>query len=226
MLKSYRQEAEKRQVLDLPPLPLTPEQTREITLLLEKGDSESSFLVELLESRVEPGVSKSAQVKASWLKDVAIGQVAVDVIDPERAITCLAQMGGGYNVEMLVELLAVESLAPFSATALKGLTKIYDDFDRIVELAKTSPQAMEVIQSWAKAEWFTLSKSLPESLSLKVYKVEGEINTDDFSPGTRRSPVRISLYMQHSLEAVVFQTALKPLLVFEKKKSRWFLQGM
>ena len=57
MLNLYRNEAKKRQDIGLPPLPLSPEQTREITLLLEQGNSESSFLLGLLESRVEPGVS-------------------------------------------------------------------------------------------------------------------------------------------------------------------------
>lgn len=185
MLKLYRQEADRRQALNLPPLPLTPEQTREITLLLERGDNESAFILGLLESRVEPGVSKSAQVKAGWLKDVAFGQVTVDLIEPEQAVSMLGQMGGGYNVEVLVELLAVESLAPFSASALKRLTKIYDSFDRIAELAKTNPQAKDVIVSWAKAEWFTDSTPLPESIELTIYKVDGEINTDDFSPGNQ-----------------------------------------
>ena len=185
MLNVYRKEVERRQDIDLPPLPLTPEQTREITLFLEQGDSESPLLLELLRSRVEPGVSKSAQVKASWLKDVAIGQVTVDVIDPEQAISMLAQMGGGYNVAALVELLEVESLASFSANALKRLTKIYDGFDRIAELAKTNPEAKDVIVSWAKAEWFTESTPLPESIELTIYKVDGEINTDDFSPGNQ-----------------------------------------
>jgi aconitate hydratase 2/2-methylisocitrate dehydratase len=185
MLKIYRQEADRRQASNLSPLPLTPEQTHEITLLLEQGDSESPFLLGLLENRVEPGVSKSAQVKASWLKDVAIGRVTVDVLDPERAVAMLSQMGGGYNVEALVELLDIESLAPFSAGALKRLTKIYDGFDRIAELAKTNSSAKEVIVSWAKAEWFTGSSPLPESLELTIYKVDGEINTDDFSPGNQ-----------------------------------------
>lgn len=185
MLKLYRQEADRRQALNLPPLPLTPEQTREITLLLQEGDNESSFLLDLLESRVEPGVSKSAQVKAGWLKDIAMGRVKVELIDPEQAISMLGQMGGGYNVTALVELFAVESLAPFAASALKRLTKIYDGFDRIAELAKTNPQAKDVIVSWAKAEWFTDSPPLPESIELTVYKVDGEINTDDFSPGNQ-----------------------------------------
>jgi aconitate hydratase 2/2-methylisocitrate dehydratase len=197
MLKLYRQEAERRQDLDLPPLPLTAVQTREITQLLEQGGSENSFLLELLENRVEPGVSKSAQVKADWLKDVASGRVTVDGIDPEQAIAMLSQMGGGYNVEALIDLLEVESLAPFSVRALKRLTKIYDGFERIAGLAKTNSHAREVIVSWAKAEWFTESPELPESLDLTIYKVEGEINTDDFSPGNQaQSRADIPLHAQ------------------------------
>ena len=124
-------------------------------------------------------------MKASWLKDVAIGRLTVDVIDPEQAVSMLAEMGGGYNVAALIELLEVDSLAPFCARALKGLTKIYDAFERIAELAKTNSHAKEVIVSWANAEWFTGSTELPESLELAVYKVDGEINTDDFSPGNQ-----------------------------------------
>jgi len=185
MLKSYRQAADRRLALDLPPLPLTPEQTAEVTLLLEQGDIESSMLLGLLKNRVEPGVSKSARVKAGWLKEVASGRVTVDSLNPEQAIALLSQMGGGYNVEALVELLTVESLAQFSADALKRLTKIYDGFERVAELAKTNFRAKEVIVSWAKAEWFTESSPLPESLELTIYKVDGEINTDDFSPGNQ-----------------------------------------
>ena len=185
MLKLYRQEAERRQILDLPPLPLTVAQTREITLLLEQGCSESSYLLNLLEYRVEPGVSKAAQVKANWLKNVALGQVKVDVIDPEKAITILSHMGGGYNVEALVELLEVDFLASFSAKALKKITKVYDSFERIAHLAETNPHAKDVIVSWAGAEWFTESALVPQELELTIYKVDGEINTDDFSPGSQ-----------------------------------------
>jgi len=185
MLKEYRQEATRREEQNLPPLPLTPEQTGEITRLLEQADAESGLLFELLESRVEPGVSKSARVKASWLKEVAMGQVKVDGLTPERAIAMLAGMGGGYNVEVLIEMLATESVAPFCAGALKSLIKIYDGFDRIAELAKTNSQARQVIESWAKAEWFTGAAPLPETLELTIYKVDGEINTDDFSPGNQ-----------------------------------------
>jgi len=185
MLSLYRQEAENRQKLNLPPLPLTPEQTLDITKLLEQGDSESAFLLELLTERVEPGVSKSAKVKASWLGEVAFGRVVVDILDAEQAISMLAQMGGGYNVDALIALLEANDLVVFSAEAMKGLIKIYDGFDKVARLAKTNSHAREVIISWAKAEWFTEATPLPDSVGLKIYKVDGEINTDDFSPGNQ-----------------------------------------
>lgn len=185
MLNIYREEAKKRQQAGLPSLPLNPEQTVYITKRIEEGGGESLILLDLLAQRVEPGVSKSAKVKASWLKEVALGTIVVDFLNPEQAILMLSQMGGGYNVDALVALLDVERLAVFSAEALKGLTKIYDGFARVATLATSNPQAKEVIESWAKAEWFTESEPLPESMVLKVYKVDGEVNTDDFSPGNQ-----------------------------------------
>ena len=185
MLTSYRLEADRRQAANLPPLPLTPEQTHKAQRLLEQGVGESSFLLNLLANRVEPGVSKAAQVKAKWLHDVALGRVKVAILGPEQAIAMLRAMGGGYNVSALIELLEVEPLAAVSANALKGLIKIYTGFDRVALLAKTNHHAWELITSWAKAEWFTSSPPIPESLELKIYKIDGEINTDDFSPGNQ-----------------------------------------
>ena len=185
MLTSYRLEAGKRQAANLPPLPLTPEQTEKALKLLEQGVGESSFLLNLIASRVEPGVSKAAHVKAKWLHDVALGRMTVAVLDPKQAIALLGAMGGGYNVSVLIELLEVEHLAACTAEVLKGLIKIYTGFERVAKLAKTNRHAREVIASWANANWFTSSPLLPESVELKIYKVDGEINTDDFSPGNQ-----------------------------------------
>ena len=185
MLTSYKLEAAARLAENLPPLPLRPEQTEEALRLLEKGDSESAFLLQLIATRVEPGVSKAARVKAGWLHDVAMGRVQVALLDPQQAVALLGSMGGGYNVAALIELLQVEHLAAAAALALKGLIKIYSGFERVAELAKTNRHAMDVIISWAGAEWFTTAPPLPESLVLKIYKVDGEINTDDFSPGSQ-----------------------------------------
>jgi aconitate hydratase 2/2-methylisocitrate dehydratase len=67
---------------------------------------------------VEPGVSKSAKVKAGWLKSVALSEVGVSNLSPSAAVALLAEMGGGYNVEVLVELLEVEAVAVQAAEGL------------------------------------------------------------------------------------------------------------
>jgi aconitate hydratase 2/2-methylisocitrate dehydratase len=141
---------------------------------------------------VEPGVSKAAKVKAAWLEQVAQGQVQIAGCAPEAAVAMLAQMGGGYNVAALIRLLQIPALAQVAAEALKGLTKIYEAFDQVVQLAQTNPAAESVLESWAAAEWFTRSPQLPEKIVCTAYRVEGEINTDDFSPGNQAQSRLIS----------------------------------
>ncbi|MGI6656410.1 MAG: bifunctional aconitate hydratase 2/2-methylisocitrate dehydratase [Desulfobulbus sp.] len=185
MLQQYRKEELDRAALGVPPLPLTEEQTSTLTQLLTHGHENQAELLKLLADRVEPGVSKSARVKADWLAQVARGTCAVQGCTPAEAIELLAQMGGGYNTTVLLELLRIPALAPAAAQALKGLTKVYEAFDQVVALAGELPVAREILASWAAAEWFTTSPELPETLTCTVYKVEGEINTDDFSPGNQ-----------------------------------------
>ena len=205
MLEHYRKDAAERALLGVPPLPLTAEQTRELTGMLSQGHGEPLVLLGLLADRVEPGVSKAAAVKAEWLERVALGTVAFDALPPEAAIAMLAQMGGGYNVAALIRLLPIASLASHAAAALKGLTKIYEAFDQVALLAEENPAARDVLASWAAAEWFTNSPPLPEQIRFTVYKVEGEINTDDFSPGNQaQSRADIPLH------AMVFGTTRFP----------------
>ena len=183
MLVEYRQQEEARRRLGA--LPLQAEQVSELVALLEAGNPESSILLTLLAGRVEPGVSQAARVKADWLYRVAAGEVNIPQLAPGRAIGMLSGMGGGYNVAALVRLLEREGTAADSATALKGLTKVYEGFNRVAELAKSNRHALELLQSWAAAEWFIGSLEVPKTMRLAIYKVEGEINTDDFSPGTQ-----------------------------------------
>ncbi len=185
MLDSYMVMAGQREEQGLPALPLTPEQTRGIIALLEEGGVQAEELLDLISNRVEPGVSKSAKVKAAWLKKVAKGEVKVENVSPLTAVEQLSLMGGGYNVEALIELLEMDHLAESCAKAMKGLIKVYDGFDKIAALTEKNDKAKEIIESWAKAEWFTNAPPLPETVALKIFKVEGEINTDDFSPGNQ-----------------------------------------
>ncbi|WP_163337567.1 bifunctional aconitate hydratase 2/2-methylisocitrate dehydratase [Desulfopila sp. IMCC35008] len=185
MLESYKNEKQQRLEQGLPPLPLTPEQTEGVTRMLENGSGESVLLLDMLIEQIEPGVSKSAAVKAAWLKKVALGEVAAKDVAPEKAVEILGQMGGGYNVSALIELLQVDKCAAAAATVLKQLIKIYDGFEAVAKLAESNPYAKEVLESWAAAEWFLNSPEVPETMELTVYKVDGEINTDDFSPGNQ-----------------------------------------
>ncbi len=174
-----------RQQLGIPALPLSKEQITELTGLLTAKDAKSDSLLDLLGQRVEPGVGAAAEVKATWLYKVAMGEISIPHLGPDQAISLLGTMGGGYNVAALVRLLEVPSRAAQAAGALKGLIKVYEAFDKVVALAKTNPHARVVLESWAAAEWFTGAPALPEKMALTVYKVDGEINTDDFSPGNQ-----------------------------------------
>lgn len=185
MLNEYKAVAIERKKMSAPPIPLTGSQVQEITMLLEKAHPETDFLLELLEERVEPGVGQGAKVKAEWLAAVASGAQHSAAVSSDKAITTLGTMGGGYNVAALVRLLQNPGTAAQAALALKGLTKVYEAFDQVAALAKTNAHALEVLKSWAAAEWFTESPAVPKRLTLTIYKVDGEINTDDFSPGNQ-----------------------------------------
>jgi aconitate hydratase 2/2-methylisocitrate dehydratase len=185
MIEEYKQADAKRRQLGIPALPLNESQVATLTGLLEARDKESEFLLELLTDRVEPGVGRAAEIKASWLFRVALGKVTVPQVDPARAIAMLGTMGGGYNVAALVQLLEIETKAVDAAHVLKSLINVYEAFDQVVKLSATNPHAMAVLESWAAAEWFTSSPAVPRTMELTVYKVDGEINTDDFSPGNQ-----------------------------------------
>lgn len=185
MLEKYTLEAEKRQSEGLPPLALTAIQTSDLTAGLEAGHTKSEALLRLLGDRVDPGVSKAAKVKAEWLEKVASSEIMLDCCSVDDAISMLARMGGGYNVGVLIRLLQDDSTAGAAADALKGITKIYESFDQVLQLSEKNSHAKDLLESWARAEWFTNSPDVPETITMTVYKVEGEINTDDFSPGNQ-----------------------------------------
>jgi aconitate hydratase 2 / 2-methylisocitrate dehydratase len=186
MINDYLSHAAQREELGIPALPLTEQQTAILTGLLEEDHRQTGLLLELLANRVEPGVSPAARIKAQWLGEVARGKKNCSGLSPREATRMLGTMGGGYNVRELLALLNSEQpLAAAAATALKNLTKVYEAFDEIAALAPGSPAAAEVLESWARAEWLLAAPELPAQLTLTVYKVDGEINTDDFSPGNQ-----------------------------------------
>ncbi len=183
MLDAYRTMEKERAQAGLPPLPLTPAEVEDVCRGLETaGKDEGATLRRLLEDRVAPGVDPAAKVKAGWLAAVAKGTVNSPAVTREDAVRVLGTMLGGYNVDPLVEALSDPVLAAAAAEALKRTVLVYGHFETILKMSATNPQAKAVLESWAAGEWFLSRPAFPETLVLKVFKVEGEINTDDFSP--------------------------------------------
>lgn len=185
MLDKYRKDEAARLNQGIPALPLDASQVEEAAELLKSESADTPALLDLLANRVEPGVSAAAKIKAGWLESVAAGTLKTKALGPKEAVAMLGNMGGGYNVAALLRLLANKDAGALAAEALKGIIKVYEAFDQVVQLAAVNPHAQEVLKSWAKAEWFTQSAALPAQMDLQVYKVDGEINTDDLSPGNQ-----------------------------------------
>lgn len=184
MLQAYRQHVAERAALGIPPLALSATQTAEVIELLKKPPAgEEGFLVELLTFRVPPGVDDAAKVKASFLSAVAHGDVVVNAISKAKATELLGTMVGGYNVKPLIDLLDHAEVAQVAADALKKTLLMFDAFHDVSEKATAgNAKAKEVIQSWADAEWFTTRPTVAEKITVTVFKVPGETNTDDLSP--------------------------------------------
>jgi aconitate hydratase 2/2-methylisocitrate dehydratase len=184
MLAAYRQHVAERAALGIPPLPLTAQQTAEVIELLKAPPAgEESVLVDLIANRVPAGVDDAAKVKASYLAAVAFGKEICPLISRERATELLGTMLGGYNIHPLVELLDDAAVGSIAANALKHTLLMFDAFHDVEEKAKAgNANAKAVLQSWADAEWFTSKPDVPSSLTITVFKVPGETNTDDLSP--------------------------------------------
>ncbi len=187
-LLQYRQHAEERSALGIPPLPLSAEQVSWLCDLLQAPPAgEEEFLLALIRDRVPPGVDQAAYVKATFLSAIAKSEITSPLISPTEAVQLLGTMMGGYNVSALLELLKSESTA-IAEAATHSLSKtllVYDAFHDIQELAEAgNPHAHKVMQAWADAEWFTSRSTLPASITVTVFKVPGETNTDDLSPAT------------------------------------------
>ncbi len=183
-LSNYRAQVEERAKQGIVPLPLNAEQTAELVELLKNPVAgEEAFLLELFETRIPAGVDEAAYVKASFLSALAKGDVSSPLISAAHAVKLLGTMQGGYNIEPLLNALDNPELAPLAADALSYTLLMFDNFHDVAEKAKSgNPFAQQILQSWANADWFLSRPKLAEKLTLTVFKVTGETNTDDLSP--------------------------------------------
>ncbi|WP_373526915.1 bifunctional aconitate hydratase 2/2-methylisocitrate dehydratase [Nostoc sp.] len=203
MLEQYRQHIAERAALGIPPLPLNAKQTAELCELLKNPPKgQEDILLHLLSDRVSPGVDPAAYVKAGFLSAIAKKEITSPLISRIEAVQLLGTMVGGYNVQSLIDLLqwptvslsdssetplvmggqGKEPISAYAANALSKILLVYDAFHDILELSKTNPFAKRVIDSWAEAEWFTMRPTVREAITVTVFKVPGETNTDDLSP--------------------------------------------
>ncbi len=183
MLKEYKAHVEERAKEGIPPLPLNAEQVASLVEIIKEPPSgEGDFLLDLLTNRTPAGVDPAAYVKAAFLTDVAKGEANSPLIDKKHATELLGTMLGGYNVESLIELLEDEEVGSIAADGLCNTLLMFNAKHDVIELSKKNKNAKRVVDSWANAEWFANKPELPEKIKAIVFKVDGEINTDDLSP--------------------------------------------
>ena len=184
MLTDYRQHVEERAVLGIPPQPLTADQTVQLIELLKQPPvGEEDFILELLSQRIPAGVDEAAYVKAGFLAAISKGEASSPLINPQRATQLLGTMLGGYNIEPLIDALDNEELADIAVTALSQTLLMFDAFHDVNDKHQAgNPHATTIMQSWAAGEWFISNPELAEKITVTVFKVTGETNTDDLSP--------------------------------------------
>ena len=185
MIEKYLKHEAERKELGIPALPLNSEQTTDLCRLLENPEKgKEDFLMNLFIERISPGVDPAAGVKAQFLDDILKAKKTSPLISKIKAIEILGTMMGGYNVQPLIDALNDSEVADAAVNALGKTILVYDAFETVTELSKTNDNAKKVIEAWANADWFLSKKELDEKITVKVFKVDGEINTDDFSPAS------------------------------------------
>jgi aconitate hydratase 2/2-methylisocitrate dehydratase len=184
VLDSYRQHVQERADQGVVPKPLNAEQVAALVeLLKEPPPGEEDYILDLITNRVPAGVDQAAYIKAGFLAAIARGDDASPLITKVRAVELLGTMLGGYNIEPLIKCLEIDELAPTAVKALSSTLLMFDAFHDVNEKTNTgNSYAKQVIQSWAEGEWFTSKPKLPDIITVTVFKVPGETNTDDLSP--------------------------------------------
>ncbi|PTA92484.1 bifunctional aconitate hydratase 2/2-methylisocitrate dehydratase [Kosakonia sp. H7A] len=184
MFEAYKIHIAERAKNGIPAKPLTAQQTSELITLLENEQCEErECLINLLINQVSPGVDAAAKVKAEFLDKIIKEKTNQYGITPNNAINILGTMQGGYNIQPLIDALDDDELAPLAAIKLSHTILIFEKFKDIEQKAGNgNAHAKAIIESWANAEWFTERAGLDEKITLTVFKVPGETNTDDLSP--------------------------------------------
>ncbi|WP_346237257.1 bifunctional aconitate hydratase 2/2-methylisocitrate dehydratase [Niabella insulamsoli] len=192
MYKDYLKEIEERKTQGLHPKPIdSAELLSEIIDHIrntESGDRKDALQFFIYNTL--PGTTSAAGAKAGFLKDIISGTIEVPEISPAFAFELLSHMKGGPSIEVLLDLaLGHEAaIAKQAADVLKTQVFLYDaDIDRLKEAFKAeNPIAKEILESYARAEFFTKLPEVAEEIKVVTYIAgEGDISTDLLSPGNQ-----------------------------------------
>jgi len=203
ILQNYQTHIKERKKQSIPPLPLNADQVKALSdIIFNPIDGAEALILKFLRDNVPPGVDPAALEKARLLRSIALREKISSIITPVDAVKMLGMMKGGYNIETLIELLIDGELSEHAVSALSNIILIFGFFDRIEELSHHNSGAKKVLESWAKAEWFKNAPTLPQIQKAVVFRIAGEINTDDFSPASRAgSRADIPLHALYMLES-------------------------
>ncbi len=184
MLQAYRDHIAERELEGIPPKPLDAQQVADLIELIKSPVAgEEAYLLELLMQHVPAGVDEAAYVKAGFLAAITRGEVSSPLIDKVKAAEILGTMLGGYNIQPLIACLDDSETAEAAVQALSHSLLVFDAFHDVTDKADAgNASAKAVVDSWANAEWFTSKPALAEKITVTVFKVPGETNTDDLSP--------------------------------------------
>jgi len=188
--KEYLKQIEERKDLGLHPQPIDgAELLRKIIDQIKDVDNEyREDSVHFFIYNVLPGTTSAAGVKAEFLKKIILGEALVKEITPSFAFEQLSHMKGGPSVDVLLDLALGDNVsnAKQAAVVLKTQVFLYEsDTDRLEDAFKSGNEtAKEIIESYAKADFFTKLADIPEEIEIVTFVAGiGDISTDLLSPG-------------------------------------------
>ncbi|MFL2575479.1 MAG: bifunctional aconitate hydratase 2/2-methylisocitrate dehydratase [Flavobacteriales bacterium] len=151
---------------------------------LHRKDSLKFFIYNTI-----PGTTPAARVKAKFLKEIIQNEIHVEEISTEFAFELLSHMKGGPSVKVLLDLALgnKKTIAIKAAEILKSQVFLYEaDTERLEKsFNENNKLAKEILESYAKAEFFTKLPELDEEINLVTYVAGvGDISTDLLSPGS------------------------------------------
>ena len=188
--KIYLQEIDERKDKGLQPKPIDAEELLDeiIDQIKDKNHEHRLSSINFFIYNVLPGTTTAAKVKAKFLKEIILGEYLIKEISVDFAFEQLSHMKGGPSIEVLLDLLFGNDkhIAKKASSTLKTQVYLYEsDMDRLAKAFKNGNKfAKSVLESYAKAEFFTKLPELPEKIELVSFVAGvGDISTDLLSPG-------------------------------------------